>query len=483
MKDGIRYCEPRGVFGGYWYDFYERGLSCMEGECYDAALSDFDKALKGRHKDQRKAKTFGMHFIDYFPHREKGVIYYLTDEYDKAKSELELSIGHYPTAKALFYLDEVRKRIMKREKEIVSIPKLVITAPSDKHEIWISDDPVAVSGIAEDKQYVSEIVMAGKPVFIEASRQHLEFKEYLSLAQGRHEIGIIAKNLLGGEADARIIINVDRSGPVITLEKFSPGVAIEGYLYDDSGDISLFADEKAVDLPKGKNVKFNVKLEPGTESVNLLAMDKLGNKTRVHVKLGMLAHNSYPLLAQNQSDIVTDTDYQSLKKFESLTGPEITVKGWKDHDTAFKESVNIEVDVKSESNIEKLRINSRQVLEQPGRMISFNHFMRLKQGENTVRIQARDESGNTSLKEFYITRLIPKAFQLTYRYSLAVESFENTGQKSNRILLQHHFLEKLLDRKRFQVTIPNELEDIMHEQGLDSSRNDGCSLFMTTINP
>ncbi|MCP4110994.1 MAG: hypothetical protein GY749_36635 [Desulfobacteraceae bacterium] len=102
------------------------------------------------------ARTFGMHFTDYFPHREKGLIHYLEGDYKTAKSELELSAKQYPSAKALFYLDKVRKAIMEQEKQVVSAPRLVVEFPPGKSEIpgefWTKDDPVTVSGTAEDRQ-------------------------------------------------------------------------------------------------------------------------------------------------------------------------------------------------------------------------------------------------------------------------------------------------------------------------------------------
>ena len=61
------------------------------------------------------ARTYGMHFIDYFPHRELGIVYYEMRKMDAAKKELELSLVHFPTAKARFYLDRVRKALIEQE--------------------------------------------------------------------------------------------------------------------------------------------------------------------------------------------------------------------------------------------------------------------------------------------------------------------------------------------------------------------------------
>ena len=72
-KDNTPYCTLNGAFRGKWYDYYKVGLSCMEGYCYDKAIESFQHAINKRHADQYLARSYGMHFIDYFPHRESGI--------------------------------------------------------------------------------------------------------------------------------------------------------------------------------------------------------------------------------------------------------------------------------------------------------------------------------------------------------------------------------------------------------------------------
>jgi hypothetical protein len=58
-------------------------------EQLDAALKDLATAIGKRDKDQRNARTYGMHFVDYFPHRELGIAYYHKGDLVKAAKELE----------------------------------------------------------------------------------------------------------------------------------------------------------------------------------------------------------------------------------------------------------------------------------------------------------------------------------------------------------------------------------------------------------
>ncbi len=481
VKDGKKYCVTDGTFGYEWFDYYERALSCMEGEFYQQALSDLDEAIKQRFKDKRMAKTYGMHLRDYFPHREKGLVYYLTGEYGNARQELELSVQDEKSAKAFFYLDKVRKKIMELEKEAVSSPYITVTTRSGKDEIWTRDDPVMVSGTAEDRQYVSEINLAGKSVFLEFSGQRVEFEEKLILSQGRHEIEIIARNLLNGAATQRIIINVDRSGPVIILGKFDPDIGLQGYIYDESGEISLLADDKNIPVLKGKEAGFSVPVKPGTQSVKLLATDKLGNQTRADVTLEMLAESDsrnseyFPhplLLAQRASNTATDARENNSRYLK----PEIILNGLHDKKTVFTEIISVKGQVSGKTDIEEVLINNTQVHRKPGRIIFFNHSVRLNIGENRIAIRARDESGRETVKKITIVRQIPEVLRPEYRRIFITHLFQSyssghTDRKTQEgVLFQYLFLERLTGRNRFQVALDKELEKKFHTQEFNPDR-------------
>ena len=52
------------------------GSPMLKGRYFDQAAGDLNAALEQRGRDQRMARTYGMHFVDYFPHRELGIIYF-----------------------------------------------------------------------------------------------------------------------------------------------------------------------------------------------------------------------------------------------------------------------------------------------------------------------------------------------------------------------------------------------------------------------
>jgi hypothetical protein len=113
IKEGKRYGATKGLFQGRWYHYYERGQSFAEGHCWEQAESDLREALKQRDDgDRRRARTYGMHFVDYFPHRELGMVLFHQKRYADAIRELEASLSAAVTAKAEFYLDQSRKALI-----------------------------------------------------------------------------------------------------------------------------------------------------------------------------------------------------------------------------------------------------------------------------------------------------------------------------------------------------------------------------------
>ena len=113
IKGGQQYGITKGLFQGRWYHYYERGLSFAEGDCWGKAERDLREALKQRDDgDRRRARTYGIHFVDYFPHRELGIVLFHQKRYADAIRELEASLNAAVTAKAEFYLDQSRKALI-----------------------------------------------------------------------------------------------------------------------------------------------------------------------------------------------------------------------------------------------------------------------------------------------------------------------------------------------------------------------------------
>lgn len=109
VRDGVEYGVTETVFRGRWWSYYERGTSFLAGGFHEEALADFEQALKGRTRDSWRARTYGLHFVEYFPNREMGVTLYHLGQFDEAERYLNASLAQIDTERAHYYVDEIKR--------------------------------------------------------------------------------------------------------------------------------------------------------------------------------------------------------------------------------------------------------------------------------------------------------------------------------------------------------------------------------------
>ena len=66
QRDGVQYGVLGKTFRARWWNYYECGRSLNDGQFWEAAEADCRKAIAVRGRDQLWARTYGLHFIDYF---------------------------------------------------------------------------------------------------------------------------------------------------------------------------------------------------------------------------------------------------------------------------------------------------------------------------------------------------------------------------------------------------------------------------------
>jgi TolB-like protein len=462
-KEGKEYGKVQGAFRGRWWNYFERGLSYGEGGFYKEAFEDFRMAIEQRSEDERMARTYGMHFIDYFPHRELGVVFFRMGNLKAARSELETSIAQFPTAKARFYLDRVRKALIEEEAKDVPPPRLVLDIERD--ELWTREDPVILSGTAEDERYVAGITISGAPLFLEGAQTKVFLREPLHLTQGTHEVKVEARNLMGKTALQRVIIHVDREGPVIALESvehLEEGVIISGWVYDDTAVTELIISETPVLGHPGREISFRSTLPRGKREVELVTRDRLGNETSARLDLTPPSRSQAPIrLASTDPRLLL----ASILKPKDTRPPDIKLKGWTDSQTVFLEKAYIDGQVVDASPIVSLTINGAPIHRRKGTQIFFGHLAELRKGDNQIVIEATDEVGNAAAKRISVTRQIPAALQIQERLSLTVLPFEQSGVASALSLsFQDRLIDSLVNLDRFRVVERKELDLILEEQ-------------------
>jgi len=477
-RDGKVYGEVRGTFRHKWWNYYERGLSFADGLFFEEAARDFNSAIAKREKDQRMARTYGMHFVDYFPRRELGIVHYQTGNLEAAKEELSRSLRQYPTAKARFYLDRVRKGLMEKKGGEIAPPSLFIDFP--KSEVWTREDPVLISGTAEDDHYVSTVKIRGVSLFMEAAQQQMSFREPLDLAQGRHRVEVEARNLMGKTSRRNVIIHVDREGPVITIEDLNvdsaaPGqpATMRGFIYDEAGVAELIINGRVVPIQKGLEVPFAEKLPPNSSAVEVVAVDSLGNRTSAHVDVSISSIRRKPLMLACAGADMRWLLVAGLFGPKDTQPPRISLKGWADSDseTVYMDKVYLDGHAADEGTIESLTLNQKPIMRRKGKRIFFNQVVRLKKGKNTITIEAKDDAGNVATRELFVTRHIPKALQLAERLSMTVLPFGQKGAVSDASLsFQDNLTDALVNRNRFRLIERDKLDLILQEQNLSRSK-------------
>jgi TolB-like protein len=478
FEDGKEKTDSPSLFRHRWWNYYQRGLSYSDGQYYQEAIGDFEQAILQRAKDQRMARTYGMHFVDYFPRRELGVVHFRAGNPEEAERYLKHSIEDYSTAKARYYLDLVRKAIAERSGGNVTPP--ILTLDVEQPEQWTSEDLVVISGEARDDRYVAAVSVNGRPIFLEGSERRVRFEQPLALPQGKHTIEIEATNLLGVSSERRMVVHVDRDGPVITVEEvdvhessLGKEITIRGFLHDD-GEVSEFhINGQAVSIEKGQEIFFRTTVTMDASSLDLVAEDRLGNRTSGMISLASLSSCCRPVLVAGPiSDVAGNLNLmQGFFGTGSDEPPLITLRGWADQQTVFLDKIYLEGQVTDENKIEALFVNEVPILRRKGHSIVFGHVIALNEGSNLITVEARDGTGQRSTRTITVTRCIPKARQLDLRLSISVFPFEHRGAVSEASFsFFDHLIDALVDRNRFRVVERNRLDLILQEQKISASK-------------
>ncbi len=122
--------------GGEWYKLYQDGLNAMEKGDYQAASELFRQAIKDNPDDDENVRTYGMHSIEYFPHRELGICLFQLGDTTGAQRELQISMEMEPSARAKQYLGQIGAGVPPAEKTEpqMGVGVVAVTAADHKKE-------------------------------------------------------------------------------------------------------------------------------------------------------------------------------------------------------------------------------------------------------------------------------------------------------------------------------------------------------------
>ena len=101
-----------GVAEASWYDDYDAGLAAARKGNWSVVVQKMSAAIKGNGKEENKARTYGVNFINYHPYYYRGVANLNLGNYEAAISDFERTSG--PGPENLGSLDSLMERAKKQ---------------------------------------------------------------------------------------------------------------------------------------------------------------------------------------------------------------------------------------------------------------------------------------------------------------------------------------------------------------------------------
>ncbi|MDH3328977.1 MAG: hypothetical protein OEM01_07060 [Desulfobulbaceae bacterium] len=455
-------------FTGTWWNYYERALTSIDGGFYHEAVKDLQQAVQGNDFDQWQFETPDKKIIDYFPHREMGIIYYQKKEYNKAISELEYSLESTGSDKAYFYLNQARAKKIVRDGLDHSPPELSLESSTARE--LTSSFSKRVKGVAKDDTYLASIQVDDQQIPMVPARKSHVFTIDIPLQQGENNIRVLATDLTGKLSEKYLEIYGDRQGPLIEIIETTSNreeVAVRGITSDAGGLVSLKINGRkwpVTGAAEGYNFKFTQPLD----TITITAKDRTGNVTQATLWEQDLADDSSGVdeqLADASSSSPIPTDSPENPEISSPTSlsnqpeqfendpPYIYLEGIVSESETFDDSIVFKVSVADNDGIHSIFVNTEPILLRNGKKVFFSLLEKLAEGRNEFHFIAFDLQGNKTDKKIVITRKITNIQQTASRMRIAILPFVRQG---NSELLQQNIAEQLADyqikQARFQIT-------------------------------
>jgi len=494
MKEGWHYGTEPPFFVGKWSDHYIRALSYMEGECYDEALADLHTAMKQKFQDSRTERYYGMRFMSYFPHREAGIIYYLTGRLSEAKKELIVSLSHHATVKASYFLQKTINQILLNQDIKPVKPTIQMRFPVDS-EYQTNQSELIISGIVRDCQAIAAIQISNQSVPVVIPEKSIQFTHRIVLNHGVNFIQVKATNILDQECMKTIHIRRDQSGPLIVVKQFNVSSGFQCDIVDPSGVDRININGNDIEFSKDSNVSLHLESN-GIEIMTLIVFDRLGNRTEAQYHIQDFNHYTrFTALNNKHSVFVSDASisYDSAKLRLSIFPHVSECIAYKDYiDLQGKAESNhsicdLIIQVKTEHSENSIIKPLKEVVSR-GSQLSFNESIPLALGKNFISITVIDSSGKSTQEKLTIKRELSEVFKLKYRLGIEFHSLMS-GYVKRRPFFKELFafmmgaslnkkeidrfpqynwfhsalIDKIASPRRFRVFLSHELKDLMSD--------------------
>ncbi len=355
-----------------WWNFYEAGVSYSKKGQWREAAEAFRMALNQDSVDRSKARTYGMHFIEYYPHRRLGIAYFNLKDWDKSIAELSLSLSQVDDAEARRLLAEARQMRALAVSKDFSPPRITLDTPPDGS--YINTLSAVISGTVSDDLYVATVSINGRPASITPGRE-TAFSYAARLVSGKNTFTIEAHDGSEKISKKTLILICDPEPPLITtnlpasgLVVTSPSLELRGVITDNLSLESVSVNGEKVS-GRGSKIAINktVALVEGDNKITIEGRDSAGN------------------LSVGTITVRLDTQ-----------APEISVASPEKGMVTTSREVKVKATVRDSRGISAITINGMPI-ELSGRQVeAISRTIALKPGETAVIIKAKNALGNES---------------------------------------------------------------------------------------
>lgn len=498
VKDGVDYGATRGVFRGRWWSYYERGANLVAGGFYQEAEADLRQALSGRSRDSWRARTYGLHFVEYFPNRELGVVLLHTGKLDDAQATLERSLAQMDTAKAHHYLDLVkREKIAKGAIQDQNAPALETTLSNN---MLVASVGVDLGITARDDSGVESMRVNGAELYQRGSSEDISYSQQLRYVEGTHEVTIEATDLSDKVTSQKIQVTVDLTAPIMGIREPQDAlvtqetqIRLAGTAADQHGVASVSLDGAVIAQSQGDNqlpFATDLALKDGENSFIVVAKDMAGNENYTAIKVfkgdrqssaAMLWYvaerspESLKMAALSPANLTAILE--SVRAQEAAAGVQIELKSPRE-EAPWRNNLAVRVkgEVTSTANVKSITVNGEPVepmLTEP--KITFDKRIALAEGQVEVQIEVKadDETGANAeaARKVAVKPIVLDTPES--RMKLAVLSFGGETELASLPSDLRTMTETVISQsKRFALLERQQLAAVLQEQQLSDELGD-----------
>jgi len=525
-------CIPTRVIHDFWWNHYQQGVLFADQGMWKKAENFFLKALKDRYDDKILAKKYQRHFINYFPHRELGCVYFHLQQYEKAINELETSLTFEKTAKAKIYLNRARLKLVQQKQLDRQIPDIQIFSPENNYTT--SKPFIIIRGKVTDDTFIKKIKIGNQPLSMVLSEKCVDFNTRVQVSSGKNSIIVCATDITNKTNKASVTIYVDHLSPVTSLDRTvithsenKKYATISLHAFDNIGISEIIINNKQYVIPDKKELFFKkrIAVSNNQKKIALSVKDTAGNIIKDNIELqktfkqatllaGLTIDTSMYFSTSNWSD-------QKAKKIETTN---IVHKRLMEdrHPTKisffnqipnviFTDGIYIQGAVSDKDGIKKLYFNEENVTINQRAINKFSFYKPLIKGKNSIIIRVIDSYDNEHREEHIINKKMPSVHLYETRASVFISDFKHItlynfekdpfilffdgNKQSWHDVFQYHLQKTITKTRRFRTTEKNNSESVdyyiwgdivrrMHEIHIYLRLNDKISLsqYISEVN-